>query len=426
MASGLQSKSAVDIPVEDFLLKQPACNLVKLPDMSRGYVTNHCTELLDLSLSTDDDELAKRAFLVLSTASQKVVGALISEDVFFVKATEILSGKQISPLIISRLSSLFDNLLAKLKSGYIEAIGFLAQLLKYIEYPSVFSLFTSILDANSKTKEIQEIMAQIRFENMILNEFGSNASNEKVTNLCSLIRLCLKHPLLRNNFVCDRVMNKLVSLLDTQNPDILNPLWQALSTLCCEINGTKMSQVSDLALKLLKIGDSQLHMYHVCACDFLGKMMYYNPSGFNQRCRTEMVDVCLEIMDKFPESTNMMASVFRLLRNGVKSGGFLSLALNKVIPILIGYAQSAIRNARSANAMSFMADVEASRAGNKMVNKKLENDRRFCSFRDRELKYHTDKLGREYGGPITRYVDLKKSKSCGDDIRNEKRKVAVD
>ena len=406
--------------VHEFLKLHMGSRAGKPTEQCKKFVLRNCHKLLDIALNPSEGEHSKKAFYLLTTSSAKTVEALIKDDTFFMKATEILASKEIDTVVISRLSCLFGHILTNLKGSLTECICFVMQFLKYVEDPSVFGLFCLILDANAAVKEIPTLLAKSSFASLIVTEFTEEASNEKIANLVAIVKLCLKHRILGASFRNERVMNRLISLLDSIDMMVLNQVWQALGALCCDATATKMSGLLEDALESVRDVNS-LHMYHIFACDFIGKMLYYAPGCVNAEAKRRIVNVALELMEKYPNSTNLMGSVFRILRSGVKNHVLLQAVMQRVVPVLVFHAGATERTALAANATQFIADMEESRKNNKAENQALKDDKVYSKFTATKLAVYLALQKKEYGGPVAKYV--KKSKSWDNNLATHAQEV---
>ena len=411
------------LPLEQFLTQQMAAPGGKPTEPVQKYITKHCRELLDLALSPAAGEFGRKSFVLLSTAPRKAATALLADDFFFVRATEILAAKDADIVVISRFACLLGRVLTKNRGAVVESVGFLMQLLHYIDDPSVFSLYSSILDVNSKVRDIQGILAKSNFAGFVLAELKSAPQGEKAANLCALVRLCCKHPLTRAPFATEPMVNALVALLDSKETLVLNQVWQAVGAMCCDVTGTKMTKVYDRAMLVLRETEG-VHMYHICACDFLGKMLFYAPGTFDKEKMRALLDVCAELMKKHENSTNLLGAVFRILRIAAKNQVLLQIVITEFVPVLLRYAQASERTARAANAMQYLADLEESKDNNKAVSKALEEDREYCEFKAAVLRKYMILRSREYGGPIAKSVQ--KSKSYDSCLKCVSRAVSKD
>jgi hypothetical protein len=85
-----------------------------------------------------------------------------------------------------------------------DTISFLWQFLRFIEIPSVFSLFVSICAIDRSLIPVQELLVLTEFSRFLLNEFDDNAPIDKLINLSALVHVCLKNPVLRDSFANEK------------------------------------------------------------------------------------------------------------------------------------------------------------------------------------------------------------------------------
>jgi hypothetical protein len=374
------------------------------------YLADNCAKLLEYALSETDEDLANKAFVLLSKASRKVVQALVEADLFFIKATEVLTGLRVSTLRISRLATMLGTIIEKQTGAYAETIGFLCQLLPFISDASVFSLMCSVCAPSSKESELQRLLAETSFAQMVLKEFeGCSNSAEKQANLCAVICVCLRNPILQAGFRNEEVIGKLEPLIANGDLFLQNHIWEALADLCSASTCPKMENLQRAAIEMLQQPVTTLHIYHVCVFDFLGKFVQFAPSLFTEMQGFTVLNTILRWMAQFPDSTNLVGSMFRFLRAGLRSPHMRLDIISVFVPILVAATEGTERTAVTANAIMLLADIEASRGGNAVVDQMLNASADFREFRRERLMKYMTTLKAAYGGPITKYV--KKTKS---------------
>jgi hypothetical protein len=115
-----------------------------------------------------------------------------------------------------------------------------------------------------------------------------------------------------------------------------------------------------------------------------------------------VLNIVLKLIFRFPEATQLQNSVFRFVRNAVKFDLLLQAVLQAIFPVLVFEAQMEARNAVTANARSFLVDVEHSRQHSPLVDRFLQSDEQFLICEKEILSRFmiTPKSG--YGGPIVR------------------------
>jgi hypothetical protein len=147
-----------------------------------------------------------------------------------------------------------------------------------------------------------------------------------------------------------------------------------------------------------------LHSYHVCACDFITQLVKHCQICFTPEEKMRVIALILTLLDSYPNSTNFVTAIFRLIKAMVRSGQFLLFVLPSLFPYLIIQAESPVRNSAAACSVAFLAEVEESRGMSKPVNRFLTSSEQYCEFRHRYLNGYVISSRSPYGGPYARYV----------------------
>jgi hypothetical protein len=349
-----------------------------------AYVAHHSAELLEHAFSNPEEAVSKNAFLLLSQRSKVIVDSMFQDDVFLVKATDVLMKPEVPACLISRLATLFANVIMKSDSRMGDSIGFLLHLLRFVSEASVFEMFIDLCAPVANLTRFQLILVQARFSGFVVNEFQKAGSNEKMANLCSIVHRCLENPILHASFATEAMLSCVSPLLQSGDIEVLNQAWQAISIACNEVTVSKMMDLKDLALETIsKIGD--LHLYHACAVDLLTMAVRYAPAWFGETQREDLIRALVHAIDSFPNATNLIAAVFRCLRNAAKSSYFLGLVLLIGFPVLITHAQATTRNSASAFATEFLAAAWQSRGDSKVVKQFLMTNQPFIQLVQQKL-----------------------------------------
>jgi hypothetical protein len=365
-----------------------------------NFIASHSAELLDLAFSTCSSDLAKRAFLLLSNPSKPVVRALFANSLFFVKATEVLTSDHPPDVFISRLSSLFEDTIIKTDYPLSESVGFLSQLIRFIDEPSVFSLFRSVFGSPEQLRDLQAVLVQTRFSLLILNEFNSKPSIAKLSNLCALLHVCLGNPALHTSFANEKTLEKLTGLVPSNDVLLLNQVWQALSETVNDVTVSKLGGLTKTAMGVFADPPGELHIYHVCAVDFLAKVIKCAPATFDDEQRPLVVLRIVGLIGRFPNATNLIGAVFRFVRNAAKSSRFLGLIVTIGFPVIVEQAASGARTSATARALEFLADAWRAREESRLVLQFLTNDQQFRKGAQQKLKAFAADISRPFGGPV--------------------------
>jgi hypothetical protein len=343
-----------------------------------GFIVSHCPELLEYTFADPESQLSKKAFLLLCNRSKAIVRALLRNDLFLVKATEVLMKLDVSLCLVSRLAILSGNIIAK-SDPTTDLIAFLLPLLRFIEVPSVFSLFTDMCTPSCRFANLQAILVQAKFSRLVSSEFQGNGSSEKIVNLTAVVHNCLTNPIFHPSFASEPILCAISRLLISGDVAVMNLAWQVIVCACNEVTVSKMLDIKKLALTMVSKIET-LHIFHTSAIELLGKIVRYAPGWFEEGQGNELMQVLVRIILDFPNATNLIAAAFRCIRYAAKSGRFLGLVLTGVFPVLIGQAEGGARTTAAAMSLELLADAWESRRENKSVKTFLKKNRVFSGF----------------------------------------------
>jgi hypothetical protein len=360
------------------------------------FVSKHITTILDYVFSSESAESSKTAFLLLTNQNDHIVNALIDNHRLLVKATEVLSRRDVPDWFVSRLASLFMGVI-RLQGG--EVIGILFQLLPFVSNIVVLDLFKL---SCSESSLLQSALARSNFASLVLGEFDEDES--KSANLCSLIGTCLRNPVLGHAFDNERTQLKLAGLLRSRDVRLLSEVWACLCCLCSEKFASKMTTLIGEALKTLRETGAR-HAHSVAAVDFLRGCLRSCLPSFAPGQAREALNVVVGLLAVAPESTHLMNAAFRLIRAAMRSAETLDVVFELVLPVvLLLFADTPVRNAARASALSLLADMEESRRKCKAVDGVLAKDALFTKIVAQQLLPFLRTSRDAYGGRVSRPV----------------------
>jgi hypothetical protein len=284
-----------------------------------------------------------------------------------------------------------------------ESVGFLFQLLPFISDLSVCDLFNSICSRTPQLARLQTTLLQSPFALFVFGQFDNLCEDAKAANLCSLVGTCLRNPVFRSQFESEKFMLKIAGYLRANDTHLLNAAWQTLAALCSETFAWKMTDLIPIAIDAL-CDILQLQCHHTPVLDFLGQCIRFSRASFNAHQLGKVFDLVVKAIVTFPESSNLMASVFRLIRGAVRCPNMFAFVFELILPLVILHAKSERRNAARANAVSLLADIQESRRNCKAVDVFLEADTHFTAFVRQDLRAFLLKSRDSYGGRIHRTV----------------------
>lgn len=468
-------EAILETPIENgYLFHQPKYFFV--------YIADHVTEFLDIAINenltisdfqfneknygTVEGEKSRNAFLILSNSPKNVMDELLMDGRFLIKATTILgqacncSHFKLSKSLASRVASIFTNLINKTKDKdiIIDSVGFLTQMIRFIEDPVIFDLFHLLVSVNDEFKEMQVLLSQVNLYEFVLDELLSGTNGdfenllEKRSNLCIFIQDCLKNPILQDSFQNEKVLNALKEILQNANNTYLysqecsdfgnaeirfiNNVWEALSFFPCKKLVDKMQPILPLSIEIVKnltksiatldLPDAQnidvyahkiLRKYHSCNFDLISKVAIMKPSMINSNMRSILIESINKIINVFPNSTNLIQSTFRVVKSSMLCHEFAKKMVDSLMPKLILLAKSTSRTAAAAAATHLLADMDRTKSSSTMINNFLTSDDEYMHFYNQYFKKYLEEAYVPYGGPVSKCVQYEIEK-----LKKEKKK----
>ena len=292
----LWSLPVIQTTTVENILETPVENgyLFHQPQYFFTFIADHVTQFLDIAINenltigdfqfneknagTAEGEKSRNAFLILSNSPKNVMDELLVDGKFLIKATTILgqvctfSHFYLSKSLASRVASIFTNIINKTKDKdiIIDSVGFLTQMIRFIEDPVIFDLFHLMVSVNDDFNEMQTLLSNVNLYEFVLDELVSERKDEnlfeKKSNLCIFIKDCLKNPILQDSFQNEKVLNALKQILETRKNifilsqmhndfgnienRFINNVWEALSQFPCKKLVEQMSPILALSIEV--------------------------------------------------------------------------------------------------------------------------------------------------------------------------------
>lgn len=379
------------------------------------YFANHISDFIDLALNDTKSLYSKKAFLILSNGPPIVTDAITKDFTFFLKVTELLQNpsNEIDPCAISRIAIIFQSIIFKSEQFSIDSIGFLTQLLPYIEENAVFELFHTIFTTKKQLKNMQNLLSTINIDAFILDELENSSVNTsysgffsylKVYNLLKIISDGLKNKILQKSFQNMRILGILSHLLkEVKESLLLNEIWASIALISDSNLVVKMKDVFAEAMKVISQQFDTLHPYHIYIFDFLSVVVDKNASMFSAGQKKQICQIFQNLCLRFSNSTHLLSSMFNFIRKSLHTREFAQRVLDSYITFLIELGRSEKRTAAAANALIFLADLDQMKSSSYMISKSLTSNRKYILFYNSFFKNYLDNLPKPYGGNVQRY-----------------------
>ena len=140
------------------------------------FLALHSRELLQLAFTTTPPggnlNVSNNAYAILLMGDPKILTPILQDFSFRDVATELLSDKNASPIMIGRLASITLNCLSNVNEIAIDSCGFIYKFLHHCGNPSVFNFFITICD-DARVTPTQTWLNQMGFHEFVFREFNS-------------------------------------------------------------------------------------------------------------------------------------------------------------------------------------------------------------------------------------------------------------
>lgn len=382
------------------------------------YFADHISDFINLALNDTETICGKKAFIILSNGPPIITSALTKDFTFFLKVTEFLQSPSFLPTepnicTINRIATIFQNLIYNDEQCSIDSIGFLTQLLPYIEEDAIFELFHSIFTSKNQLKQMQYVLSSIRIDIFILNEINKSSchladsnftSYLKIFNLLKLINDALKNKQLKISFQNMDVLKTLSSVIkETKIPLLLNNAWDSLALLADSNLISNMKDIFNEAMKVITHSFDILHSYHVFIFDFLTVIVDKNATMFSSSQKRQICQTIHNLTLKFPNSTHLIMSMTNFIRKSFHTREFAQRILDNYVSFFVEQANSKKKTAASANALVFLSELDSMKSSSYMVNKSLSGNRKYMNFYQSFFKNYLEELQKPYGGNVQRF-----------------------
>lgn len=444
--------------VEAFLTNLTDRNdLYHFPKNYCQYVADNAIELLDIALNIKDNllpiknDISRKAFLILSNSPKKVMRKLLIDGNFLIKSTIVLEQLHrytsfiLAKELVSRIASIFNNIIIKTKDRniIIDSIGFLTQMIPFIEDESVFNFFCLVVSTEDDFKEMQLFLSQVNLYDFLINELPNEKETnfEKEKNIFHIIKICLQNPILQSSFQKEEVLNKLFDRLKKRKYiftnlqkqsdygdkkiAILNEIYESLSFLVCKKLIDKMNPLFSQSIEIIKLFYNSIYTmpnaditsidccahkfirkYHICVFDLISKVGVLKADIINEDSQNILIKTIERIIHVFPNSTNLIVAAFRVVKSSLHSSTFATKMVDSLMPLMISLAKSKTKTASSAAATHFLADMEHTKKVSKMISNFLTLNEEYMSFYNSCFKNYMEHAYVPYGGPVVKFSSI--------------------
>jgi predicted neutral ceramidase superfamily lipid hydrolase len=202
----------------------------------------------------------------------------------------------------------------------------------------------------------------------------------------------------------NEMLEALISYTDLTSVRALNDLWWAISVVTCEANQGTALEIVKKAISIVGDYYATALRYHIFALEFLAKMMKMKSESLLNCITMQIQEVMIRLIVQFPDSSNLMAAVYRFIRAGIAWDKFTRKLVLFFVPILVIEGSSEVRTASAANAMVLLGELKTHRSFDKILDSSLREVGEFEEFYVSRLAPHNKIMEESYGGSFQKVV----------------------
>ncbi|KAK8854285.1 hypothetical protein M9Y10_016844 [Tritrichomonas musculus] len=353
--------------------------------------------ILDMAFSDDNDPIHMKAFVLLCNISPALRQEFLKQDRIFIKITKVLQNKPVPDILISRIATVLQSFIFGIPKSSTDSLGLLVFFIPYLEFQTVFDLFSSITSPSFQIPQFTEVLSNLKFDQTLLNELKNNPSPSKKGHIFYIIRNCCKNTSFLDKFRTQVVIDTLNDQIPCEDDYSNGNLWQAISAICEENTFQMMEAILEKSFKVLSEPVLQIHMAHTCMWDFVGKMLIFKKDpnfGGNYQLHHQIITLLVQ----FPNNSNLIGALFRFIRNGLQVKGYAKKIIEDFIPFMVTTIEEDEKNTASASCRMFVGDMTVLRRIHPEVNKALKNIEIFNNIKEKFVDKYFETLSEEYGG----------------------------
>ena len=366
-------------------------------------------EVFDLCFSDDNFELASKAFVLFSQLKPEIVDAQYFNYMLLSKGSAIFYNKNISNVVLSRLSSLILYSTRNFPIFCRETCGLIIQLLQYVYANGVIEMFVQMCDYNSKMTDVQEMLLDAEFSKCVIAILNKKSDERILENLIKIVRMSCGNNILMKTFKTPDMANEIIKFVNHTDHYVKTQLWRCLTALICEENIDVLKAILPNAISIISEPFKKVDMYRVFAFDFLGKFLKYDNSISEYYDEEHVLEQSVRHMIDFKDSTNLLSSVFRLIINCLDSPLLCDIVLTSLVPSMMLMCKTDERNATKSFCLTFITELSTKSQRNKKMRQTLESLPGYKDFCKQILYPYNELLFAKYGGSFERRTTRKPS-----------------
>ena len=315
----------------------------------------HAQDVIDTLLTEGNPTGVSYLVTILMFQNKGLITSILADSKLNVKATEVLSNKDVSETVIARLATLTLSAMTTCPEEAPAECGFIYHLLPHVANHSVFNMFMSLLGECDRFAVAQRWLADFGFVEYILRELDMTDYEHgieegvdlyydpvfyKTNCLYLMIGKCSLHSIFGPQMKTKSTIESMKKRFKEAPPYVWNSYWKALCALCDETTAEEMACFHEKAMEALQEEKPKLYEYQVCSILFLEKLIHLVPKMASQLLQSSVSVWLIQLLLKFPNSTILHSAFRKFVVTGMDNKEFAMNFLSLYAPMIVTEAMS--------------------------------------------------------------------------------------
>jgi hypothetical protein len=388
--------SLVDLLVENATFKFAKD---RHPDLT-SYLTKCLSDVLDLCFSHPDEPCGTRAFMLFTRPNVALLEALFKDDILFTRISEVLFDPSPDVRLVSRAATLLRQLIVHFPEQSLDCCGFLVKILEFVYEPGVLDLIEKVCEEKAPLALFHRALCDAQWAETVASMLEIAESEFLIAGLMRTVRIASTNPILAPSFQSSRMLRMLLAFVDHSSRNVQNELWWAVFNATVEQNLAQANLFVAPAVQKFRTRIDRIDRAGIFALDFLAAMVVQRAMSVADAITRQMQEIILGLTASFPDSSNLMGSVFRFIRACLLWPVTMAGAIEMFVPAMAAEATDGMRTAASAHCIALLDELSRSRKTMPELDRALKPVEMFGEFCRTNLPNYR-KISRDpYGGPV--------------------------
>ena len=374
------------------------------------FVQNNYFDIFELAVTPPNTEESSLSFNIVSNFNNNLINSLSTNSKFYDIINSILELDCIDNVFIMRCSSILQSVILQDQIYNDEIVNTFLAFFPYMDNSAVFDLYYTVLDEKANlTKFWNALKSSDLLQKLFLHVrsiINGNQNLEEIVDYLLIFRLLSKNEVFKIELENKKAIQEFM-LVDSKQEmfdsnislQVSNIFWSIISSLCTSNTFSYMLPLFEKSIIILSEPYLEIHIYHVCALDFMGKFISNWPNAFEKRF-VQFLHVFSRLLIQFPDSSNLQASIARFICVIIKYNQFHDALIEIFLPLVVSIAQSENRNAASANCAFILHQISALKNSYPKLKHFCQKSEYYLECRKYFLDKYESLLTKNYGGPM--------------------------